>query len=196
MICEETVYYRVVVVGDSAVGKTSIITRVVNGRFSLREPPTSGSSFLIHRLRTDGGMVNLQIWDTAGQERYRSLGPIYYRNADVGLIVFSLADKESSENIESWYESFSAIAGTDTLTYVVANKKDLDEGIVDMESVRRWADEHGLLVFETSALSGDGISELFKEIGEGIIRKGAAPKSIEDQTPTEASQAIEQKSCC
>ena len=196
MICEETVYYRVVVVGDSAVGKTSIITRVVNGRFSLREPPTSGSSFLIHRLNVNGKMVNLQIWDTAGQERYRSLGPIYYRNADIGLIVFSLADKESSENIESWYESFSAIAGTDTLTFVVANKKDLDEGTVDMESVRGWAAEHGLPVFETSALSGDGIGELFKEIGEGIIKKGVPPKSIEDQTPTEASQTSEPKSCC
>ena len=141
-------------------------------------------------------MVNLQIWDTAGQERYRSLGPIYYRNADVGLVVFSLADKESADNIEGWFDSFSSIAGADTLTFIVANKKDIDDNSVDMQRMREWATERGLPVFETSALSGEGVSELFKEIGELIIKRGNPPKSIDDQTPTEVSQSSERSSCC
>ena len=190
MLDEDDVYYRVVFVGSTCVGKTSIISRVANGLFNPNEPTTYGAAFVVHKVRVGDKVVKMQIWDTAGQERYRSLGPIYYRAADVGVIVFSVTDQRSADDVDEWYDQFTSITGTDTMIVVVGNKCDL-ECTVNVDEINHWAGDQGLRVFFTSALSGEGMSELFQHIAGVIVSSGIRPKNADDGTITESSTSQE-----
>ncbi|OHS96519.1 small GTP-binding protein [Tritrichomonas foetus] len=193
MFLDQNEYYRTVTIGESAVGKTAIITRLVSGGFKPHEPATTGASFLVNRQYINGKPITLQIWDTAGQEKFKSLGPLYYRSADVGIVVFSLTNRESFENLDSWLDSFISVAGKDTIICIAANKSDLQsEYEVSLEEAQEWADLHEFPLFVTSALNGDGVRELFDEICGQIDSKGKAPKSSEKGQ----QQEPEKSSCC
>ena len=187
---EDDVSYRVVFLGSTCVGKTSIISRVANGLFNPHEPTTYGASFVVHKVRVGDKIVKMQIWDTAGQERYRSLGPIYYRAADVGIIVFSVTDERSAEDVDGWYEQFTSITGTDAMVVIVGNKCDL-VCTINVDDMNHWAGDHGLRVFFTSALSGEGMSELFRHIASVIVSNGIRPKNVDDGTITDTSTSQE-----
>lgn len=185
---EDGVFYRVVFIGSTSVGKSSIISRVSSGLFNEHEPTTYGAAFVVHKVKVKDTVVNLQIWDTAGQERYRALGPIYYRAADVGVIVLSVIDQKSVDEVKDWYEQFTSISGTNTTVVIVANKRDLDS-TVNMDSLNQWAREMNLLILSTSALNGFGVNDLFKHIAEVILERGEQPKSLNDGTLSETSFA-------
>jgi small GTP-binding protein len=186
--------YRVVVIGDCAVGKTSIISRIMNDSVDLREPSTSAAAYVEHKVTIDGATVDLHIWDTAGQERFRGLGPIYYRDADIGLLVFSVTNRDSFENIEDWIQTFTSTTGADVTIFVIGNKTDLkDQYQVDVEQVRLWARKREYQLLLTSALKGTGIIDLFNEIARVIIRKGVPPKASHDQA---IDPGMPPSSCC
>jgi small GTP-binding protein len=119
--------YRLIVVGDSCVGKTSIFARFIEGQFKAMEPPTSISCYCQHPNSVDGQRVNLQIWDTAGQERFNGLSAIYFRDADAALFVFALTDASSFQSLNIWFRAF-AQSEDDSLVSVVANKADVAIG--------------------------------------------------------------------
>ena len=163
--------FRVVTIGETAVGKTSLINRLINGKFSEGENPTIGGNFLMHYEEFNGQRVELQIWDTAGQEKYRSLSPIYCRDASAGILVFDLTNKETFLKLESWYRIFADAAGQGAILYIVANKSDMkSEQQVSVEEAEKWASEKGCIFFVTSAKTGEGISELFKSIAEKLVQ--------------------------
>lgn len=174
--------YRVVTIGDSAVGKTSVISCLMGNEFNPNEQSTVGAMFILHVEEVQGKRLELQVWDTAGQEKFKSLGPIYYRNADVAVVVFDKTNTMSYENINSWINSFIETAGTDAIIAVVGNKCDLaNQCQVAEETARKWASEKGYLYFETSAVTGEGVKSMFKEIGEFLYRKSS--KRIAEAIP-------------
>lgn len=191
-------HYRVVTIGNPAVGKTSLVMRAVSDKFNADEAPTTGSCFLLHKVDVGDKMIRLQIWDTAGQEKFRALGPIYYRNADVGIVGFSLCDMDSAREVETWLKIFLESAGNDTLLYLVGTKKDAIPLTVNQESMRQIAEKHGMKFFTTSSLTGEGVAELFQEIAMDIQAKGAPPKSSEDALPSVSSvgELTKKRACC
>jgi small GTP-binding protein len=193
MLIDE-VPYRIIFLGDSAVGKTAIISRLVHDRVCTTDPATSVSSYLLHRILIDGRSISLELCDTAGQERYRALGNIYYRNADVAIFVFSLASYDSFANVEEWIASFRQVVPDDTLMYVVGNKSDLiDEREVSIEMATEWAERFVVPVFFTSALIGDGVVSLFQQIGKDVLMKSVVPKATLVDSEL---KPLKKKKCC
>jgi small GTP-binding protein len=117
-------FMKVVLLGNSQVGKTCIITRLISGRFS-ESAPTIGAAFQTHMLSTPNGSVTLQIWDTAGQEQYRSLSPMYYRAAQVAILCYDITSVPSFDAISDWIRELDDRAGKSIQIIVAATKTDL-----------------------------------------------------------------------
>jgi Ras-related protein Rab-5C len=117
--------YKVVLLGDSAVGKSSLVSRFVRDEFTDAPQPTIGAAFLTKTIRSGEFSVKFEIWDTAGQERYRSLAPMYYRGAAAAIIVFDLTDAKSFDGAKSWAEELKKQGNQDIVLALVGNKKDL-----------------------------------------------------------------------
>jgi Ras-related protein Rab-5C len=174
--------FKVAFIGPCGCGKTSIINRFHEGEFTARVDPTVGASFVTHDVPTTQGVVSLNIWDTAGQERYKSLVPMYCRNASALIVVYDLSIKESFDEAKLWCERFRSVDGDlSNDVYYVGNKTDLpfDEALVDM--ARDYATSIGAQYFETSARTGEGITELFQKIAEALTAKQASEQALELQ---------------
>jgi Ras-related protein Rab-7A len=169
---------RVVMIGDAAVGKTSIIGVLSNQATNEPHLPTTGASFIIHRITGDGQEIVIQLWDTAGQERFRSLGPIYYHGAIAAIAVFDLTSHPTFASINWWINAFLTEAGPNCVVFCFGNKQDLDARAVSPDTIAAWLDAHpDVRYFETSALTGFGIQNAFAELGKAIadveLRPGA-----------------------
>lgn len=152
---------KVVLVGSSAVGKTSIINQLVKRKFEdLVFSTVVGSSVTID-ISTDNKVVPLNIWDTAGQEQYRSVVPMYFKGASVVILVFDLSRRESFEDVESWYETAKQ-SEENMKVVLVGNKTDLeDKRVVTKQEAERMAETIGGSYAEVSAKTADGIRDLF-----------------------------------
>lgn len=161
--------------------------------FDQLENPTVGGNYQLLSNEIDGIHVEIQLWDTAGQERYRSLIPVYFRNAVGSLFVFDLTNRDSYNNLEHWISIFSEIAGNDALMIVVGNKSDLLEKYeVTNSEAKAWADLHGYFYFNVSAKTGEGISELFESLSKKLIRSKVTSTNQNNILPTKQ----EQSDCC
>jgi small GTP-binding protein len=162
---------KVVIIGDSLVGKTCILVRLTAGKFDLESFPTIGAAFQNHVLVTENGSVTLHIWDTAGQEKYHSLTPMYYQNAQVAILVFDLTRLKSFESLDQWMEQLNGKRDTDLKIFLVGNKADLiDERAVEEDRAQDFAAKSGAVAYiKTSAKSGEGIIELFTKVAESGI---------------------------
>jgi small GTP-binding protein len=170
---------RVVVVGDSSVGKTSLLNRLIEHRFNEMELNTIGANFQIYSEVVDGAKLGLQIWDTAGQEKFRSLGPIYFRKAQGALVVFALSAHKSFEAIDNWISTFTDVAGRDAVIVLVGNKSDLIEREVSEAEAQKWAQERNIAFFETSAKTGQGVAEPFRYLARQLMARRPPPNNIE-----------------
>ena len=159
--------HKIVIVGDSDVGKTSIIQRYDQQTFDPASNPTIGASFLSKTVQTKNGPVVLNIWDTAGQERYRSLIPTYARGARAAILCYDVALPQSFESLDSWLEELHKFCSPDCLLFVVGNKVDL-EAKVQQAVASKWASDHGAQCHFTSAKGGVGVIELFKAIADSL----------------------------
>jgi small GTP-binding protein len=162
---------RIVTIGEPSVGKTSIVNRVTD-KFNELEEPTVGAAWQLITQTKDGKTIELQIWDTAGQEKFRALGPLYYRDAQVAIVVYDITNRPSFEMLEPWIEGFTSVAGSDSDIVVVGNKTDLEsERDVTQKEGRDWAVDRGLRFFETSAKTGANVKELFEALGDIVSQK-------------------------
>ena len=160
---------KILLIGDSAVGKTSILFRYINDEFPECYMSTIGVEYKIKALIINGKKVNLRIWDTSGQERYRSITQNFYRNANGILFVFDITNKESFNNIKIWLTD-SENCETKVTKILIGNKIDLkDERKVDMEAIEKFAEKKEMKYFETSAKEGINIDEIFRELAEQIL---------------------------
>lgn len=152
---------RVVMIGNSGVGKTSIVTRVSTGQYDSSAMPTIGAGVTPLNWKLNGQSVNFHVWDTAGQEVFREVVPLYFRDACVKVLVYSSVDENSFESLEDWLKILNQHVVDTIPIIVVENKIDLPNHTVDMAVARNWALSRGFQFFNASALTGTNITQIF-----------------------------------
>ena len=171
---------KVVLLGDSGVGKTSIISRYISGFFDKNSPTTNGSSFCCKNVRFEQLDKNLllDIWDTAGQEKYKSLSRFFYKDAAVCILVYDITWKETFDSLKDyWYNQLKEYGEPDIILGVAGNKYDLFENEkVNEEEAREWAKEIGAVFELTSAQNNTGINDLFLKVGYKYLDPTFNPK--------------------
>ncbi|KAL7121640.1 hypothetical protein ACP275_02G193100 [Erythranthe tilingii] len=154
--------FKVVVIGDSAVGKTQLLSRFAKNEFCLDSKSTIGVEFQTRTVTINSKLIKAQIWDTAGQERYRAVTSAYYRGAVGAMLVYDVTKRESFDHVARWVEELRAHADNSIVIMLVGNKADLVElRRVKTEDAVEFAEKQGLCFFETSALSGDNVETAF-----------------------------------
>ena len=181
--------FKVVFVGDAHVGKTSIIMRYHHDVFNEDAPSTIGAAFITKQIQTQHGMASFNIWDTAGQERYRSLVPMYSRNAFAAVIVIDLSEMSSFEGLDSWLESVKQDVSPSCYIIIAGNKCDLPNQ-VPLDKIKAWAEKNGVPYLSVSAKTGQGINDLFSEIAASM------PESFFKPQEVPALNQNRESSCC
>eukprot|EP00831_Metopus_contortus_P067078 TRINITY_DN59826_c0_g1_i1.p1 TRINITY_DN59826_c0_g1~~TRINITY_DN59826_c0_g1_i1.p1 ORF type:complete len:228 (-),score=33.06 TRINITY_DN59826_c0_g1_i1:96-749(-) len=176
--------YKVIVLGNSCVGKTSVIRQLAYGTFSTTITTTISSDFVTKKIDVrPGRSLSLNIWDTAGQEAYRSLARGMYHEACVAVLVFDITSRTTFKGLESWASDLSLYAPEDLAIVVVGNKMDLiDREDVSPAEAQKFAATLNANCILVSAKTADGISELEKEIGE-CVEKVSSKRSKEKSNP-------------
>jgi small GTP-binding protein len=180
---------RVVMVGNTSVGKTAIINQYIYGSLVPEIPPTVGIDFFAKALKVKGRSLRLQIWDTAGQEKFHSLIPAYLRNATDTILVYDITNRESFDKLDFWYHLTTE--QTNPTFFVVGNKSDLDaDRRITEEEGRKWAEEHTSVFFETSAVTSTNIAQLFQAIAEVAIGDTQEQQPDSGQPAVDAAQGV------
>jgi small GTP-binding protein len=163
---------KVILVGDASVGKTSIIQQFSKHIFDDDgiPDPTIGASFVSKLVETSSGSVQIHIWDTAGQERYRSLIPMYSRNAVAAIIVIDITSYVSFEHLDMWVSTVKTGCPPDCRMYIVANKIDLPP-IVPMSDLEKWCIAHKYPLFRTSAKDYRSVAPMFERVAEDVAAR-------------------------
>jgi len=162
----KTYQFKLVLLGESAVGKSSLVMRFVKGQFDEYRESTIGAAFLAQTISLDENTtLKFEIWDTAGQERYKSLAPMYYRNANCAVVVYDITQASSLDKAKAWVNELHRQADPNIVIALAGNKCDLEaRRAVETKVAQEYADEAGLLFFETSAKTADNVTELFNAI--------------------------------
>lgn len=166
--------FKVVLLGEGRVGKTSILLRYIKGEYDDRQISTLQASYLENNISVDGTDVKLSVWDTAGQERFHALGPIYYRDADAALLVYDITDGESFTKVRTWVKELRKIVGNNIAINIAGNKFDLQKNRnVDLAEAEAYAASVNATHWHTSAKKNIGIDECFLELTQKIIKQKA-----------------------
>jgi small GTP-binding protein len=179
---------KVVVIGDSAVGKSSISTRYVNDTFCDFSESTIGAAFLTKHLDD----IKFEIWDTAGQERYRSLAPMYYRGAGAALVVFDITNKDSFESAKIWINELQQRARENCIIILVGNKCDLPNRVVAFDYANEYAKNNNIFYNETSAKNNINIEDTFNII---INNKSQISQHESNDILNNNKKKVEKKCC-
>mmetsp|Transcript_7228 Transcript_7228/g.13360 ORF Transcript_7228/g.13360 Transcript_7228/m.13360 type:complete len:211 (+) Transcript_7228:620-1252(+) len=162
---QNTKQLKVVLLGKSGVGKSSIVLRFVADNFKGDTDATIGASYLTKILSIGDTNIKFNIWDTAGQERYGPLARMYYRDADAAILVYDITKNASFEGLKNWIEELTAHGPKGIALAVAGNKEDLvDSEEVDTTAAKSWAQQIGAIYRKTSAKTNYGIEQLFREI--------------------------------
>ncbi|KAL1807098.1 hypothetical protein ACET3Z_030166 [Daucus carota] len=164
----EEYLFKVVIIGDSAVGKSNLLSRYSRNEFNLHSKATIGVEFQTQTMEFDGKEVKAQIWDTAGQERFRAVTSAYYRGTLGALIVYDITRRTTFDSVTRWLQELKTYSDTTVTKMLVGNKKDLANiRSVSVEEGAKLAEEEGLFFTETSALDSTNVNKAFEfVIGE------------------------------
>ena len=175
---------RLLVVGDTSVGKTSLLMRFNEGHFILTQKTTIGVDYKAKEIMIDSDSVKLQIWDTAGQERFRSMTSAFYNRAQGVIVTFDVTQYSSFMALETWVNDVNQNAPAGCTIVLCANKTDfpVDKWQVRKEEYMLFAHEHKYTLFEASASSGLNVNEMFTEIGRQVLSKNKSELSLQKQT--------------
>ena len=198
--------YKLIFLGDQGTGKSSILNRFVEDKFDSNYQATIGLDFQSKNVQIDGQDIHLLLYDTAGQEKFRSLIPMYTRDANIILLVYDITNKESFENLSLWLKDLTNININEVIVCIVGNKIDLTEKReVTNEEGQKFGEEHDFIFQEVSAKTGDGFSELFyKSLFEKIRTKfrpmGQQPAAeindIKFNIEQDENQNTSKRKCC
>ena len=154
--------HKIIFIGDAGVGKTTIISRIMDNPFIEEYEPSIGVDFMSKTLKYNGQNVKLQIWDTAGQEKYKGLIPSYVRNSSIVFVVYDISGKTSFDNIPKWINFIKSIENTTIV--LCGNKIDLENREVKKEEGEELAKKEGISFFEVSAKTNDNIKNMFYNV--------------------------------
>ncbi|EKX43726.1 hypothetical protein GUITHDRAFT_159767 [Guillardia theta CCMP2712] len=163
--------FKVVLIGDSGVGKSNLLSRFTRNEFNLESKSTIGVEFATRSIQVDGKTIKAQIWDTAGQERYRAITSAYYRGAVGALLVYDIAKHVTFENVDRWLKELRDHADHNIVIMLVGNKSDLRHlRAVATDDARGYAEQRNLSFIETSALDSTNVEQAFQTILTEIYR--------------------------
>ena len=185
---------KILILGDSSVGKSSIVVRYTENKFYSSYLTTIGVDFVKKTLRLNDQEINLQIWDSAGQEKYNSITKQYYNRTDGILVVFDLTSRKTFNGVMNWLEEVEQSNAKGLPVVVIGNKCDLEDKEVIKEEIIDFAESKGFSYYETSALNGANINEAFMDIVLKIIDN----KNEKNDKPTFAINIRHKKKdkCC
>ena len=173
--------YKIIIIGDTCVGKSNILSRYLKDQFKEDSKSTVGVELGTKFLKIKGIGAKLQIWDTAGQERYRSITSNYYKGSHGCFIVYDITSENTFDNVDRWFEQAQKEASKDVSIILVGNKCDLEsERKVSKEQGEEKAKNLNCPFFETSALSKINIDDIFTEMVNNIYEKTGGPKNDDD----------------
>ncbi|KAB1995652.1 hypothetical protein ERO13_D13G152500v2 [Gossypium hirsutum] len=157
--------FKVVLIGDSGVGKSNLLSRFTRNEFSLESKSTIGVEFATRSIRVDDKVVKAQIWDTAGQERYRAITSAYYRGAVGALLVYDVTRHVTFENVERWLKELRGHTDSNIVIMLVGNKADLRHlRAVSTDDAKAFAERENTFFMETSALESMNVENAFTEV--------------------------------
>ena len=169
--------FKIIVIGDSGVGKSCLTTQAVRNNFEEFYTATVGFEFLTFNMRINNNVLKLQIWDTCGQEVYKSLISNFYRNSSLALILYAINNKESFQHAETWLNDLKNQANPNVKVFLVGNKSDLEKDRkVTFEQGKEFANQYGMKFFETSAKESTNVQEAFVTMTKEIIKETSEKK--------------------
>lgn len=190
----KTCHFKLVLLGESAVGKSSLVLRFVKSQFHEFQESTIGAAFLTQTVCLDDTTVKFEIWDTAGQERYYSLAPMYYRGAQAAIVVYDVTNADTFARAKNWVKELFRQASPNIVIALAGNKADLSsKRVVDFEDASAYAEDNGLLFMETSAKTAQNVNELMVAIAKKL------PKNVTRETNVplvESADDNPKKGCC
>ncbi|XP_060534773.1 ras-related protein Rab-21 [Cylas formicarius] len=205
--------FKVVLLGEGCVGKTSLVLRYVEDKFNSNHISTVQASFLTKKINIDGKRINLAIWDTAGQEKFHALGPIYYRSSNGAVLVYDITDEDSFQKVKSWVKELRKMLGSELCLVIAGNKIDLEKDrTVSREIAEEYAGKVGAVHFETSAKLNEGVDDMFVALSRRMLtvseEKDASDNNplsrqnsqrrvvVVDDEEQAAAAAQQSRSCC
>ncbi|KAK4385385.1 Ras-related protein Rab2BV [Sesamum angolense] len=200
--------FKIVLIGDSGVGKSNILSRFTRNEFCLESKSTIGVEFATRTLQVEGKTVKAQIWDTAGQERYRAITSAYYRGAVGALVVYDMTKRQTFENVQRWLRELRDHADSNIVIMLAGNKSDLNHlRVVTEHDAQAFAEKESLSFLETSALEAHNVEKAFQtillDIYQIISRKALAAQEAIGQIPGQGTTItvaepnnVEKKATC
>jgi small GTP-binding protein len=187
---------KTVILGDIAVGKTSIALRFTSNIYHKYNESTIGASYLTKTLTVNDNIYKFFIWDTSGEEKYHSLASMYYRGADIAIIVYDITQKQSFISVKKWIKELKDNGPVNISFAIIGNKNDLEnKRQVLTKDAKKYADEMNAVFFETSAKDNVNIDELFKEMSTKISHLDHII-GYDDIIKIYSSQQKKQNYCC
>jgi len=179
------VLLKIIILGDSNVGKTALLHKYVHGAFIQEHKATIGADFLTKEISIDDKSVTLQVWDTAGQERFQSLGTAFYRGADACVLMYDITNDQSFKQIETWYSNFLEQASPEDAKnfpfLLCGNKCDLKTArVIQAQDGERLAKQYNMIFYETSALDGTNVETAVRRIASVASELDTVPSFQED----------------
>jgi Ras-related protein Rab-7A len=205
MASRKKILLKVIILGDSGVGKTSLMNQYVNRKFSNQYKATIGADFLTKEVMVDDRLVTMQIWDTAGQERFQSLGVAFYRGADCCVLVYDVTMPNTFKTLDSWRDEFLIQASprdSEKFPFVViGNKIDLDSRAVAKRRAQQWCQSKGdLPYFECSAKEAINVEQAFQSVARAALAQESEGPNMMNEFPDQIKlnnqPQQEQKSNC
>jgi small GTP-binding protein len=189
-------HYKVVFLGETSVGKSSIVMRFVRDEFLEAHEPTIGAAFLSKTIKLDDGNVKMEIWDTAGQERYRSLAPMYYRGAKAAFVVYDITNKDSFIKAKDLINEVIRNGDPDVIIVLFGNKIDMQQNReVEREEGISYAEEHGFIFSEISAKTSENIQDAIVKVSIKLLER--KPTKPRQQDPfTKSCHHHNNNKCC
>ena len=194
--------FKVLLLGNSDVGKSSLLLRYVDGTWSDSFVPTIGVDFKIKTMEINSKKVKMQIWDTAGQERFRNVISSYFRGGHGILLIYDVTDRDSFKNLGNWLIEIEKNANKDVLKILIGNKCDLEESrVITTKEGTDFANSYGMKFFETSAKNDINVSEAFQMLARQLIEintenKKAPANQDKKITVSSAKSLKTKKGCC
>jgi len=188
--------FKVVLLGEGCVGKTSLVLRYCQDKFNDKHLTTLQASFLNRRMNIDGKKVNLAIWDTAGQERFHALGPIYYRDSNGAILVYDITDEDSFQKVKNWVKELKKMLGDDICLCIAGNKIDLEKDRhVEASEGEAYAQSVKAKHYHTTAKLNKGIDEMFLDLTKRMMAKQEEEEKeiASDPTSTRTSRQSQRK---